>query len=93
MRLFRHRNREKSRDTRRLYAAFELAYTAIDFSAAVCFLVGSVLFFWKSLETPAIWFFVVGSILFAAKPTLRLVREIKLASMDDEKDLADRFRS
>jgi hypothetical protein len=91
MPLFRHKNRQRSARTRRIYAAFELAYTLCDFTAAVCFLVGSVLFFWNSLETAAIWFFVAGSALFCTRPTIRFARELKLASMGDAEDLADRL--
>ena len=91
MPLFSHENRERNEDTRRLYAAFEIAHTVVDFLAAICFLIGSVLFFWKAYETAAIWLFVVGSFFFAMKPTLRLVRELKLAAMGDEEDLAKRF--
>ncbi len=90
MRLFRHENRERNHATRRVYAYFELAYTFVDFTAALCFVVGSLLFFWKALETPAIWLFLVGSLLFAAKPTLRLTREIKLLRMGQLDSLADR---
>lgn len=54
MKLFRHENRERNHDTRRIYALYELAYTLVDFGAAICFLIGSVLFFWPSVETPAI---------------------------------------
>jgi YrhK-like protein len=89
-RLFRHENRQRSERSRRFYAATELAYTAVDFSAAMAFLVGSILFFWKSLETAAICFFVIGSALFALKPTIRLFREIRLAAMGDTEDLAQR---
>ena len=58
--------------------------------AALSFLVGSILFFWKSLGTAAISLFVIGSFYFAMKPTIRLVREQRLAAMDDEEDLARR---
>lgn len=88
--LFRHENRQRSERSKRLYAKLELARTAIDFAAAMCFLAGSVMFFWSALETAAIWFFVVGSVLFAAKPTLSLVREIRLAAAGDDDDLAER---
>ncbi len=93
MQLFRHENRERNHKTRRVYAYFELVYTCVDFSAAACFTIGSVLFFWKSTETPAIWLFLIGSILFAAKPTLRLAREIKLVRMGKLDSLADRLGS
>ncbi|MDF0602666.1 YrhK family protein [Psychromarinibacter sp. C21-152] len=91
MQLFRHENRERNHHTRRVYAMFELVYTCVDFSAAVCFFVGSVLFFWQETETAAIWLFVVGSLLFAAKPSLRLAREIKLARMGKLETLAERM--
>lgn len=93
MKLFSHANRERDDTTRRIYARFEILHTCIDFVAALCFLAGSILFFWKSLETPAVWLFVVGSVFFAVKPTLRLMRELKLAAIGDEKDLAERYRA
>ncbi|MGP6088111.1 YrhK family protein [Antarctobacter jejuensis] len=92
MTLFSHQNRERSEATRRTYAAFELAHTIVDFLAAICFLIGSILFFWSAYETPAIWLFVIGSFFFAMKPTLRLVRELRLAAMGDAEDLAKRYR-
>ncbi|CUH78258.1 YrhK family protein [Tropicibacter naphthalenivorans] len=92
MTLFTHENRQKTDRSRRLYAAFEIAHTIVDFLAAICFLIGSILFFWKAYETPAIWLFVIGSAFFALKPTLRLIRELKLAAMGDAEDLAERFR-
>lgn len=91
MQLFSHKNRQRNHETRRVYAAFELLYTVVDFSAALCFTIGSVMFFWDSLMTTATWFFTVGSVFFMAKPTLRLIREVKLAAMGDADDLADRY--
>ena len=93
MHLFRYDHRSKSARHKRISAAFELAYTIVDFTAAFCFLVGSVLFFWQEWETQAIWLFVIGSLFFAAKPTLRLARELKLAAIGDVEDLADRFEN
>ena len=91
--LFRHENREQNHETRRVYALFELVYTVVDFGAALCFIIGSVFFFYDSLVIPGTWLFLVGSILFAVKPTLRLVREIKLISMGDPEDVAKRLES
>jgi hypothetical protein len=54
--------------------------------------VGSVFFFDESLKTAGTWLFLFGSILFAAKPTLRLVRDLRLAAMGDDEDLAQRFK-
>ncbi|SPJ23534.1 YrhK family protein [Palleronia abyssalis] len=90
MKLFRHENRQNSERSKRLYAATELAYTIVDFTAAFSFLIGSILFFWQETETAAIWLFVIGSACFALKPTIRFGRELKLAAMGDESDLAKR---
>lgn len=91
--LFSHHNRNRNAKTQRIYAIFEVVYTIVDFSAAFFFTVGSVLFFWKSLETPAIWCFVIGSVLFMVKPSLRLARELKMASIGDTDDLAQRYEN
>ena len=53
---------------------------------------GSILFFYKSLETLAIWLFLICLILFAAKSTFRLVWEIKLYRLGDYDDLALRLK-
>lgn len=90
MALFRHENRQKSERSKAIYAATEIAYTTVDFAAAASFLAGSVMFYWKTLETWAISLFVLGSVLFAVKPTIRFLRELKLAAMGDEEDLAER---
>ncbi len=91
MKLFHRDRRNDSDRTRRIYAAYELAYTLVDFGAAVCFLIGSVLFFWAAYETPAVWLFVIGSTLFLAKPAIRLARELRLLAEGDYDDLADRI--
>jgi hypothetical protein len=90
MPLFAHENRERNADTRRVYAAYEIAHTTVDFLAAISFLLGSVLFLFPSYETPAIWFFIVGSVFFCMKPTLRLAREIQLWRMGRIDTLARR---
>ena len=91
MKLFHHDNRPKGRAAHDLWARYEIAYTLVDFGAAFSFVVGSVLFFFDSTQIPATWLFLIGSILFAAKPTIRLVREIKLYRMGDYDDLAQRL--
>ncbi|RKT27740.1 YrhK-like protein [Roseovarius halotolerans] len=91
MRLFRHESRQRNADTRRIYAAYEIAYTVVDFSAAICFLIGSVLFLWADFETQAIVLFIVGSACFCLKPTLRLAREIHLWRMGKIDSLARRI--
>ncbi|WP_417261236.1 YrhK family protein [Celeribacter sp.] len=90
MTLFDNRNRTKSDETHRVYAAYELAHTLVDFGAAICFVIGSILFFYQDLQEAGTWLFLIGSLLFAAKPTLRLMREIKLLKMGRIADLAER---
>lgn len=65
---------------RKLYAIFEILYTMVDFFAAVSFTIGSVIFLYPKLMHAATWFFIVGSLLFALKPTIRVIGEIKLAT-------------
>jgi len=60
----------------RLRDLYALAHLVADFLAGLTFTVGSVLFFWPSTETPGVWLFLIGSLLFAAKPTVRLVHSI-----------------
>ncbi|MDN5918003.1 MAG: YrhK family protein [Pseudonocardia sp.] len=64
-----------------VYGFYEKLYNVVDFLAAVFFLVGSVLFFYPAIEVLAIWFFVLGSALFAARPSVRVLREFHLARL------------
>ncbi len=75
---------------RRMFAAFEIAYTLADFSAAGAFVAGSILFFYQDLQTAGTWMFLIGSVLFALKPTLRLVKELTLVSRGDVERVAKR---
>ncbi len=75
----------------RTYAWFELAYTAVDMAAAGLFVIGSIMFFSEAWLTTGTWCFLVGSICFALKPTLRIVRELKYLKEDDYEDLAKRY--
>ncbi|MCB1463866.1 MAG: YrhK family protein [Rhodobiaceae bacterium] len=92
MALFDPGNREKSPRHAALYAAYEIAFTFVDFAAAMLFVVGSVLFFWKSYENPAIWCFVIGSLFFLMKPALRLARELHYLAIGDVDDIAARLK-
>ncbi len=93
MKLFRHETRQRSEASRTLWARYEILYTCVDFGAALAFVVGSVMFFFEAWQTAGTWLFLLGSILFAAKPTLRLVREIHLYRLGDVDDLASRAHS
>lgn len=81
MRLFDPRNRETTGRMARVYAIFELLHTAVDFLAAALFVIGSILFFNESTRIAGTWCFLAGSICFALKPTIRLTRELRLASL------------
>jgi YrhK-like protein len=60
---------------------YQLVRTAVDFGAAVCFVIGSVFFFFVDLTRAADWLFLVGSILFAVKPTIDVVRSLHLGRL------------
>jgi hypothetical protein len=47
------------------YARFELAYTLVDVTAALLFVIGSIMFFSEDWLTTGTWCFLVGSICFA----------------------------
>ncbi|RVU38878.1 N-acetyl-gamma-glutamyl-phosphate reductase [Hwanghaeella grinnelliae] len=76
MTLFDPRNHDLSTNHRRIHATTELVYNLVDFSAALLFVVGSVLFFSESTTYFGTWLFLIGSILFGMRPTIKLGREI-----------------
>ncbi len=86
--MFRPHSEQRDERSRAIYAAYEIAYTAVDFGAALAFVAGSILFFYEDLQTAGTWLFLIGSVLFALKPTLRLAREIHYAASGDLKPLA-----
>jgi hypothetical protein len=65
---------------RKAYVVFEILYNVVDFLAALAFTIGSVMFLYPELTNGAKWCFIIGSLLFAFKPTIRVIREIKLAT-------------
>lgn len=91
MNLFQRDFRAGSARQRKLYAAFEIAYTLVDFVAAATFVIGSFMFLSDEWTHTGTWFFIIGSFCFALKPTIRLWRELKLAAMGDDEDLAERL--
>lgn len=91
MPLFQTDHRSAGRRQREIYAAYEIAYTAVDFAAALTFVAGSVMFLSEAWTRTGTWFFIFGSVCFALKPTIRLARELRLAAMGDAEDLARRL--
>lgn len=90
MQLFRPENISKSLEHQRIYAIYELCYTALDFLAAFFFICGSILFFWSTTQYIATWLFVIGSVCFALKPAVRMMRELKYLRMGRIEELARR---
>ncbi|SDU01968.1 YrhK family protein [Stappia sp. ES.058] len=88
MKFFSSDLRRASPDHAELVRRYELARTLVDFLAAVFFIVGSVFFFYESLLFSGTWLFLIGSILFAVRPTIRLALELHLTRLP----VPDEFR-
>ena len=93
MALFRLSRHRKYVSDEEYYAWFELAYTTVDVCAALLFVVGSIMFFSQDWQTVGTWFFLIGSVCFALKPTLRIIRELRYVRNNDLEDLAKRFEN
>lgn len=57
---------------------YEAASIFNDFLIALWFIVGSVCFLVPSWETVGAWIFLIGSIQFLVRPSIRLARHIHL---------------
>ncbi|MCB1377290.1 MAG: YrhK family protein [Alphaproteobacteria bacterium] len=88
MSLFDPQNHTRSEAHRKIYAWSTMAYTAVDFTAAVLFIIGSILFFQASTAYAATWLFLIGSIFFGLRPTITLLREIAYMRVGDYRDVA-----
>lgn len=60
--------------TPRQHAFYQWAHLLVDFAAALLFVTGSAFFLKPGFQGTGSWLFLVGSIFFAMKPTIRLVR-------------------
>ncbi|WP_321504209.1 YrhK family protein [Breoghania sp.] len=89
--LFNHENRTRTAAHARTTTRYETARTAIEFGAAIAFIVGSVFFFYESLQYAGTWLFLIGSILFAVRPAVRLALEIRLVRLPDDIEEAGAF--
>lgn len=90
MKLFDPENHTRSERHKRIHAAYALAYTIVDFIAALLFIVGSVLFFRPETTYAATWLFLIGSIFFAMRPTITLLRELAYLRAGDYQELTQR---
>lgn len=79
--LFDHELRSASEDHAEIVRKYELYRTIVEFLAAATFILGSVFFFYESLLFAGTWLFLIGSILFAVRPTIRLLLELRLANL------------
>jgi len=75
MRLFNPDNHTRSQVHKELYALYSLAYTIVDFTAALMFIVGSILFFHEDTTYIGTWLFLIGSVCFGLRPTITMMRE------------------
>ncbi len=71
-----------------IYWRYQVVRTGVDFGAASCFVLGSLFFFFKSTQTAALVLFLVGSVLFAIKPTIDFVRSIHLRRLPTDRSSA-----
>jgi len=69
-----------------IYRRYEIAYTACDLIAALLFVFGSLLFFWRETTPTAIWLFFIGSLFFTMRPLARIARELHLALLPVPED-------
>lgn len=66
-----------------IHNRYEALSIANDILIGLWFTIGSVLFFFKSTETAAIWLFVIGSVQLLIRPVIRLARLIQLKRLPD----------
>ena len=92
MTIFHPGNSMLSSRHQKIHALCEIAHTAVDFSAAALFVVGSILFFYPKTTDVGVWFFLIGSIFFGLRPTIKLVRELAYLRLGDYTDVADNVK-
>ncbi|MCG1029076.1 YrhK family protein [Virgibacillus halodenitrificans] len=67
----------KMRQHTRFYKKiYQLLYTLNDFLLGLWFLIGSIFFYFEPLKTWGVTLFVIASLQFVLKPTIRLIHEI-----------------
>lgn len=88
MKLFDPDNHTHSESHKDIFIKCEFAYTIVDFLAAATFVVGSALFFNEATTYLATWLFLIGSVFFGLRPTIRLFRELRYLSLHKEQKTA-----
>lgn len=90
--LFDPQNYARSARHQKIYAYCELAYTMVDFTAASLFIIGSVLFFNDATVTAGTWLFLIGSVCFGLRPTIKLYRELAYLRIGDYEEVAKKLK-
>lgn len=72
-----------------VYGGYQKIYDLVDALAAIAFIVGSALFFSESTQTPATWLFLIGSIFFAIRPLIHVVRDFHMARLPSDGEGGD----
>jgi len=83
-------NRDRSEASRQAFARFELLRSGVQFAASLCFLGGSTASLFRNPDNLSSWFFIAGSLLFCAVPTVKIWSEIALWRMGRTDMLAER---
>jgi len=60
------------------HALYQWAHLVVDFAAALLFVSGSIFFLYPGFQNVGSWLFLIGSVFFAMKPTIRLIRFLHL---------------
>lgn len=81
MQLFDNALRTRTPRHAEITRRYEIGRTLVEFMAAVAFIIGSIFFFYPGLVYAGTWLFVIGSVLFAVRPTVRLALELHLADL------------
>lgn len=58
-----------------IHERYEWLHIANDYTSALLFLVGSIFFLWDSMQIPATWLFIIGSVVFLNGPFLRTLNK------------------
>jgi len=88
MPIFDPKNHTQSPRHQKIYAYCEVAYTIVDVTAAIMFIIGSALFFNSDTEITATWLFLVGSLFFGLRPMVKLIRELAYLRIGDYDDIS-----
>lgn len=79
--MFNPRNHFRTKEHIQVYSFYERLYTTIDMLAGLAFVIGSLCYFNPNLTDTGTWLFLIGSLLFLARPLVRFLREFHFARL------------